>query len=80
LANDWYVRHKSSYKNLVNTEIMFITFCFCSQTFYREALKYIEGYARALTNSDGICRHSDMTMVQTNTQDFGGPGESSENL
>ena len=40
---------------------------------FSEALTYIEGYARGLTESDGICRNSDTTMTQTNTHDFGGP-------
>ena len=39
----------------------------------RESLKYLEGYARALTESDGICRDSDNTMTQTNTHTYGGP-------
>jgi len=43
------------------------------QTLFEEALKYIEGYARALTESDGICRSSDNTMTQTNTHTYGGP-------
>ena len=34
---------------------------------------YLEGYARALTESDGICRDSDKTMIQTNTHTYGGP-------
>jgi len=36
-------------------------------------LKYLEGYAKALTESDGICRFSDNTMIQTNTHTYGGP-------
>ena len=36
-------------------------------------MKYLEGYARALTESDGICRDSDNTMTQTNTHTYGGP-------
>jgi len=43
------------------------------QTLYVESLKYLEGYARALTESDGICRNSDNTMTQTNTHTYGGP-------
>lgn len=40
---------------------------------YTEALKYLEGYAMALTQSDGHCRHSDHTMIQTNDHNYGGP-------
>ena len=45
----------------------------CFKHILRESLKYLEGYARALTESDGICRDSDNTMTQTNTHTYGGP-------
>ena len=45
----------------------------CFKHILRESLKYLEGYARALTKSDGICRDSDNTMTQTNTHTYGGP-------
>ena len=32
--------------------------------FLLKSLKYLEGYARALTTNDGICRNSDETMTQ----------------
>ena len=43
------------------------------QKLYEESLKYLEGYARALTESDGKCRNSDFTMTQTNTHLDEGP-------
>ena len=39
---------------------------------YKEALKYLEGYAIALTTNDGHCRNSDETMTQTNTHNYEG--------
>ncbi|TKB58309.1 cupin domain-containing protein [Ferrimonas aestuarii] len=40
---------------------------------WQETLKYLEGYAVALSTSDGNCRNSDLTMYQTNTHDLKGP-------
>ncbi|MBW3165463.1 hypothetical protein [Ferrimonas balearica] len=38
-----------------------------------ETLKYLEAYAVALSSTDGNCRHSDLSMVETNTHDLKGP-------
>ncbi len=40
---------------------------------WQETLTYLEGYAVALSTSDGQCRHSDRAMVETNTHDLRGP-------
>ncbi|WP_298444891.1 hypothetical protein [uncultured Ferrimonas sp.] len=42
-------------------------------TLWAETLQYLEGYAVALSSTDGNCRNSDNTMVQTNTADLHGP-------
>lgn len=38
-----------------------------------ETLTYLEGYAVALSTSDGYCRNSDVAMYQTNNHEFTGP-------
>ncbi|WP_028116309.1 hypothetical protein [Ferrimonas senticii] len=40
---------------------------------WAETLKYLEGYAVALSTSDSNCRNSDLAMYQTNTHDLKGP-------
>nr|WP_090368366.1 hypothetical protein [Ferrimonas sediminum] len=40
---------------------------------WQETLKYLQGYAVALSTTDGNCRNSDQSMYQTNTHDLKGP-------